>query len=127
MENTILKRTKILYDDNHFVNVMLVHSEGNVKRRYVPVTQVDDRIVCCGWGTGIISEAYEIYRSLIADIFSMTFDELMKEFGGHEVIEELYEEALDALGLSKEIFGHKKPSELFDTMQDVSHVELVRR
>lgn len=127
MANTILKRTKILYDDDHFVNVMLVCSEDDDEKGYVTVVRIDDLAVYCSLGTETMSDAYDLYYDELIDIFSMTFDELMENFHDHEVVEELYEETLYRLGFPEKIFGHKKPSEIFDTMQDISRVEMVMK
>lgn len=127
MENTILKRTKILYDNDHFVNVKLVYSEDDDEKGYVTVVQIDDLAVYCSLGAETMSDADDLYHDELIDIFSMTFDELMEDFHDHEVVEELYEETIYMLGLSKETFGHKKPSEIFDTMQDISRVEMVMK
>ena len=127
MENTILKRTKILYDDDHFVNVTLVYSEDNDEKGYVTVVQIDDLAVYCSLGAETMSDADDLYYDELINIFSMTFDELMEDFHDHEVVEELYEETRYMLGLSEEAFEHKKPSELFNAMQDVSRVEMVMK
>lgn len=125
MENTILKRTKILYDNDHFVRVALIESDG----WYAIVVQIDELTVGTYASEDDYSHALEFYHDCLIDIFSMTFEELMEESGiaESEDAKKVYEEMIDELGLSKEIFGHKKPSEIFDTMQDVSRVEMVMK
>lgn len=125
MANTILRRTKILYDDDRFVRVVLIESDG----WYAVVVQIDELTV----GTYVSEDDYDcaldFYHDCLIDIFSMTFEELMEESGiaESEDAKKVYEETIDELGLSEETFEHKKPSELFNAMQDVSRVEMVMK
>ena len=125
MANTILRRTKILYDDDHFVRVALIESDG----WYAVVVQIDEIAVGTCASEDDYDRALDFYHDCLIDIFSMTFEELMEESGiaEPEDAKTVYEEMLDELDLSKEMFGRKKPSELFNAMQDVSRVEMVMK
>ena len=125
MANTILRRTKILYDDEHFVRIALIESN----EWYAVVVQIDELTVGTYSSEDDYGHALEFYHDCLVDIFSMTFEELMEEYRIEEPedAEKVYEETIDELDLSKEAFEHKKPSELFNAMQDVSLVEMVMK
>lgn len=125
MENIVLRRGKILYDNDHFVNVAIVQGGEAEDEGYVVIVQIDDFTYYPYRSTLSMSTAYELYHECLVDIFSTTFDELMENFHDSEVVEKVYEETLDALNLSKETFGHKKPSKMFDIIPDKSLIEIV--
>ena len=125
MENAILRRTKILYDDECFVRIALIESN----EWYAVVVQIDELTVGIYESEDDYGRALESYHDCLVDIFSMTFEELVEEYEIEEPedAEKVYEETIDELDLSKEAFEHKKPSELFNAMQDVSRVEMVMK
>ena len=125
MANTILRRTKILYNDEHFVRVALIESDG----WYAVVVQIDELTIGIYASEDDYDCALESYHDCLVDIFSMSFEELMEESGiaEYEDAKKVYEEMIDELGLSEEMFGHKEPSEMLNAMQDVSRVEMVMK